>query len=251
MGKIGLQIYSVLGMKPEEMLAILEKLAKIGYEGVEFLDYNPIPSPKCIRRTLDNSGIVSSGIHVSYDSLINDFNAVLDYGLEIGVPDIVIPRLPPAFQFGDECKKAAQALYPVAEKCKENGIRLSFHFHDWEIIEHNGKSPLDMMMEILPEDLFFIQAEVFWFECCGIDPVVFINKYKKRVVSLHIADKKNKSQHVYTELGMGIIDLKSIVDVCENIGVDWYNIEQEDYAGEIFPSLEYDCKYLKRLLGKS
>jgi sugar phosphate isomerase/epimerase len=250
MGKIGLQIYSVLGIKPNELLASIERLAQIGYEGVEFLDYNAVPPAKDIRRTLDTLGIVSSGIHTSYDSLINDFDSVLAYSLETGAPYIVVPRLPPIFQFGDECKKAAETLYPVAEKCKKNNIRLVYHFHDWEIIEHDGKCPMDIMAEILPEDLFSFQAEVFWFECCGVDPIAFINKYRKRIVSLHVADKKNKSQHVYTELGMGVIDLKSIVDACKKIGVDWYNIEQEDYAGDIFASLEYDYKYLKNLLGK-
>jgi sugar phosphate isomerase/epimerase len=250
MGKIGLQIYSVLGIKPDQLLTSLEKLAKIGYEGVEFLDCNPAPSAKEIRQTLDALGIVSSGIHTSYDSLINNFDAVLAYSLEIGAPYIVIPRLPPVFQIGDTCKKAAEALYPVAEQCKKNGICLVYHFHDWEIIEHEGKCPMDFMAEILPEDLFSFQAEIFWLECCGVDPVGFINKYKNRIVSLHIADKKSKSQHLYTELGMGVIDLKPIVETCRKIGMDWYNVEQEDYAGDMFTSLEYDCRYLKKLLGK-
>jgi sugar phosphate isomerase/epimerase len=251
MGKIGLQIYSVLGIKPGEVLSAIERLAKIGYDGVEFLDCNPIPGAKDIRKTLNASGIAASGLHTSYESLINDLNAVLDYSLEIGAPFIVVPRLPVDLRFDDGCKKASEALARVAEELKPNGIRMAFHHHDWEIIEHDGRCPLDIMLETIPQDVFSIQAEIFWFECCGIDPLYFLNKYQNRITSLHIADKKSKSEHIYTELGKGVINLKPIVETCKRIGVEWYNIEQENYESDIFTSLTYDVKYLKKLLGKS
>jgi sugar phosphate isomerase/epimerase len=81
-----------------------------------------------------------------------------------------------------------------------------------------------------------------------VDPVSFIKKYKRRCVSAHISDKKKKNGTAYTELGKGIIALEPIVSLCEEIGLEWYNVEQETYDGDIFKSLKEDCDYLKKIL---
>ena len=256
-GKVGIQILSIQMFIPDNTLAVIEKLAKIGYDGIEFLNYSPDPGAAKIRKALDSVGIECCGVHIDYAALVNDLPKVLDYSVEIKSPYIVLPRLPVHMRFDDGAREAAEAMYRIGEECKKNGIRLVFHHHDWEIIEHDGRSSMDTMAGILPPDLLAFQAEIFWLEGCGIDPATFIYKYQDRIVSLHINDKKNKAEKLQTELGKGIIDLRSVVNASVKIGVDWYVVEQEaveSQGGEtmnIYKSAEYDLKYVRKLLSEA
>jgi sugar phosphate isomerase/epimerase len=148
----------------------------------------------------------------------------------------------------DGYKEMAERLYPIGEQCKKNNIRLVYHHHEWELVKDGGRDGLELMTEMIPPDLLGFQAEVFWLESAGVDPLEFIKKYKDRMVSLHVGDKKNKTENIYVDLGRGIIDYKPIFALCKSIGVEWYNVEQENYEGDFFESLEHDCNYLKQNL---
>jgi sugar phosphate isomerase/epimerase len=247
MGKIAVNISSLRKHKPEETFSIVEKLAQIGYDGVEFMRYTGV-NAKELRKVLDANGIVSSGNHIAYESLIDDLEAVLDYNLEIGSPYIIIPRLPELLRNPEGAKKASEILSHPAEACKKHGIRLMYQHHDWELVPHKGKNALDIMAETLPEDLFFFQMETYWLKASGLDTLSFINKFRNRCVSIHIGDKKSVEDADYTELGRGIVDIPGVVEICKKIGVDWYNIQQEHYTDEMFAALSRNYRYLKNLI---
>ncbi|GHV94944.1 sugar phosphate isomerase [Spirochaetia bacterium] len=246
MGKIALNISSVRKHQPGEVFSIVEKLARIGYDGVEFISYTNVPA-KELRKVLDANGIVSSGNHITYESLTGDLDAVLDYNMEIGSPCIVCPRLPEQMRNIDGAKQAAEALRGAAERCKKQGIRLMYQHHDWELVAHNGKNALDIMAEILPEELFFFQMETYWLKAGGHDAPSLIDKYRNRCVSIHIGDKKNEQDSDYTELGKGVVDLNPIIKKCKEICMEWYNIQQEHYTDDMFASIKRNYEYLKNL----
>jgi sugar phosphate isomerase/epimerase len=247
MGKAGVNISSIRGYKPDEVLSIVEKLANIGYQGIEFVGCNFVP-PGELRKVLDCNGIVSCGGHVAYESLVGEPDAVLDYHLEIGSPYLVCPGLPEGMRNEEGVQQAAEALYKTGKKCKQSGIHLMYQHHDWELKEHDGRNALDIMVKMLPQDFFSLQMETFWLYACMDDPVRFFAKYKNHCKSIHIGDKKNRETLEYTELGRGIADIESIVKTCEEFNVEWYVVQQEHYGQNMFISLEENCGYLKRLL---
>jgi sugar phosphate isomerase/epimerase len=249
MGKIGMNISSVRKHKEEETLAIVEKIAKIGYEGIEFIRYT-YPPAKELRKALDDNHIVSAGSHIPYDSLLHDLDAALAHSIAIGSPYIILAHLPEPMKNIEGIALAGKALLPAAEKIKKSGLRFLYHHHDWELLDHNGKTGMDVLAEIIPEDLLGFEMETFWLEYCGLDQIAFMNKYRSRCITIHITDKKNHVDNDFTELGKGVIDLKSIVETGEKFGVEWYIVEQETYPGDMFDSLKEDCDYLKKLLKK-
>jgi sugar phosphate isomerase/epimerase len=260
MGKIGVQVISALLVQEEDdVLTVTEKLARMGYEGIEFIDYrggkwlplSEMVSAKDIRCTIDSFNIPCSGIHLQWNTLTNELDKALDYSLEIGAPYIVLTRLPYDKRFDNVLPAACETIYKIAEKCKKSGIKLAFHNHDWSVIEHHGKCPLDTMFSIVPADLLSLQVEVIWVENCGMDPIKFLRKYQDRIVSIHMVDKLNKVELRHTELGRGVLDIEGILDTSEHIGVDWYNVEQENCKGDIYASLKYDLEYLKKYLRRS
>jgi sugar phosphate isomerase/epimerase len=247
MGKIAVNISSVRKHTPEKTFDIVKKFASIGYEGVEFIRYAGVPAGK-LRKVLDENGIAASGLHADYENLLKDFDAVLAYSLEIGSPFIVCPRLPKSLRSVEGARQAALALRGAAGQCRENGIRLMYQHHEWELVRHNGTSALDVMAEVLPETLLFFQLEVYWITACGINGPELLNRYRNRCVSIHIGDKLSKTSPEYTELGKGIVDIKKIVETGEKIGIEWYNVQQEHYTQDMFTALECNYAYLENLL---
>jgi sugar phosphate isomerase/epimerase len=247
MGKIAVNISSVRKHTPEKTFDIVKKFACIGYEGVEFIRYAEVPAGK-LRKVLDENGIAASGIHAAYESLINDFDALLAYSLEIGSPFIVCPRLPESMHSLEGAGQAAAALRNAADQCRDHGIRLMYQHHEWELVRYNGTSALDVMAEVLPETLLFFQLETYWITVCGINGPELINRYRNRCVSIHIGDKLSETSSEYTELGKGIVDIKKIVETGERIGMEWYNVQQEHYTQDMFTALERNYAYLDNLL---
>jgi sugar phosphate isomerase/epimerase len=247
MGKIAVNISSVRKHAPEETFGIVERFACIGYAGVEFIRYTGVPAGK-LRKVLDENGIVASGIHIAYENLVGDFNAVLDYSLEIGAPFIVCPRLPEPMHTIEGARQAVGVLHKVAERCREHGIRLMYQHHEWELGCHNGTSALDAMAKVLPEALLFFQFETYWITACRINGPELLNRYRNRCASIHIGDKFSEISPEYTELGKGIVDIKKIVEIGERIGIEWYNVQQEHYTQDMFAALEHNYVYLENML---
>jgi sugar phosphate isomerase/epimerase len=104
------------------------------------------------------------------------------------------------------------------------------------------------MAEILPEDIFLFQMETYWLAASGINGPGLINQYRNRCTSIHVGDKLSETSPEYTELGKGIANIKAIVETSESIGMEWYNVQQEDYTGDMFVSLKRNYEYLKGLM---
>jgi hypothetical protein len=85
MGKIpiALELYSVREDAQEDLPGVLEQVAEMGYQGVEFAGFYGWEAEE-IRKMLDDNGLVCCGSHQPIDSLLGDellksaeFNATL------------------------------------------------------------------------------------------------------------------------------------------------------------------------------
>ncbi len=56
MSKIGLQLYSLKELAQKDFLGTVEKVAKIGYDGIEFAGFFDVSS-KELKKVLDDNGI--------------------------------------------------------------------------------------------------------------------------------------------------------------------------------------------------
>lgn len=78
MEKVYVQTYSVCA-EPESLPEKLEKLASIGYSGVEFAGYGGL-NAKEMKKALADAGLVCVSSHVGMDNIIQD----LEYLAELG-----------------------------------------------------------------------------------------------------------------------------------------------------------------------
>ena len=248
MEKIGLQLYSIKELTNQDFLGTLEKVSKIGYDGVEFAGYFNTPA-KDLKKALDSFGLKAAGSHVGIDLIMENLDAVIDYSLEIGDPYIICPGLPEHLRnSADAWKKLADMFNKYGEKCKKNNIQFSYHNHAFEFEKFDGKFGLDILLENSDPDLVHLELDTFWVEYCGLRSVDFIEKYKERCSILHIKDMKSLDQKVNTEIGKGIMDFNEITSLGKKYNVKWYTVEQEEFEIPQLQSIEESLKYLKSIL---
>jgi sugar phosphate isomerase/epimerase len=248
MAPIALQLYSIKELTEIDFLGSLEKVANIGFDGVEFAGYFDT-SAKDLKKTLNELGLQAAGSHVGIDVLKSDIERSIAYALEIGSPYIICPGIPEEMRSSkDDYRRTAELFNKIGQRCKENGIQFGYHNHDFEFQQFNGVYGLDLLVNHTEKDLLFVELDTYWVEFSGLRSIDFIEKYAERCRILHIKDMKSLTNKRNTEIGAGIMDFKAIISAGQKQGVQWYTIEQEEYEIPQLRSIEESLNYLKSLI---
>jgi len=246
MAKIGLQLYSIKELTEKDFIGSLEKVAKIGYQGVEFAGFFDAPASE-LKKVLDDLGIVPCGSHTGINALEEELNRVIDYNLEIGNQYVICPGLPEHMRNSyDAYMRLADKFNDIGRKCKEQGIQFAYHNHDFEFEKYNGEYGLDILLSNTDPDLVHMELDTFWVEYAGLKSVDFMRKYPKQHSSLiHIKDMKSLDEKISTEVGNGIMDFVEILNLAKELGTKWYIVEQEEFEISQLESIEKSLNYLK------
>jgi sugar phosphate isomerase/epimerase len=248
MKNIALQLYSIKELTSVDFIGTLEKVAKVGYNGVEFAGYFNTPA-KELKKALDSFNLKAAGSHIGIGAITENLDAVIDYSLQINDPYIICPGLPVHMRdSSDAYKKLAELFNKVGQKCKDNGIQFGYHNHDFEFEKFDGEYGLDILFGNTESELVHMELDTFWVEYTGLKSLDFINKYKERCSILHIKDMKSLENKVNTEIGKGIMEFKPMVEAGKSYGVKWYTVEQEEFEIPQLQSIQESYDYLKSIL---
>lgn len=246
--KVALQLYSIRELTEKDFLGSLEKVAQIGYDGVEFAGYFNT-SAKQLKRVLDDVGLKAAGTHTGVDIILNNTAAVIEYNLEIGNKYIICPSLPEHMTNSAEAfKRTADLFNQVGLKCNENGIQFGYHNHDYEFKVFDGDYGLNILFKNTEPDLVHFELDTYWVEYSGLKSTDIIEKFKERCSILHIKDMKSREQRLNTEIGKGHIDWKPIVQAGKKYHVDWFTVEQEEFDIPVLQSIQESLQYLRSIL---
>lgn len=248
MGKVGLQLYSIRELTQKDFFGTIEKVGKIGYDGVEFAGFFNAPA-KELRKALDNSGLEACGSHTAIDLLTKNLEEVMDYNHEIGNSFIICPGIPENMRdSSDAWKRTADLFNEIGLKCKENGFQFGYHNHSVEFQLFNGEYGFDILAENTRADLVCLQIDTYWVEYEGLKSVDFMKKYHDRLPLIHIKQMKSFEDKRCTEIGKGVIDFKEIINLGKEYGTKWYIVEQEYFEIPYMQSIEESLQYLKSIL---
>lgn len=224
---IGLQLYTLRELLAQDFIGTLEKVAELGYDGVEFAGYGNLEASE-LKKVLDDLGLVAAGAHVPLDMLENELSAVIDYNLEIGNKFVSCPWVAEdRRQSASDWKRIAESLNRIGEETKRNGIQLLYHNHAFEFEKFDGKYALDILFENTDPDLVQAELDVYWVYRGGEDPAEYIKKYANRVPVVHLKDVADDEEKSFAEVGEGILNLPSIFAAAESSGAQWYIVEQD------------------------
>ncbi len=243
---IALQLYSIKDETEKNFELSLRRVAKIGYAGVEFAGYGGLSSTR-LKELLDELGLKACGSHVSLDELTNNIDDVIKYNLEIGNPYIICPYA--TYNNKEDYEKMAEKLNAIAIKCNAKGIMFGYHNHGHEFQKFDGEYGLDIIYKRTNAKLVKAEIDTYWVQYAGLDPVEYIKKHAGRCDLIHIKDMEIiDGEKRSTEVGNGIMDIKSIIDEAEKQGAKWLIVEQEFFNKPTLESVEIGYKNLKKIV---
>ena len=243
---IALQLYSIKDETQKDFELALRRVAQIGYAGVEFAGYGGLSSLK-LKALLDELNLKVCGSHVSLEELTHNIDGVIEYNLEIGNPYIICPYA--LYNERADYENMAQTLNELSLKCNAKGILLGYHNHGHEFQKFDGEYGLDIIYKGSNAKLVKAEIDTYWVAYAGLDPVEYINKHAGRCDLIHIKDMEIvDGEKRSTEVGNGIMDIKSIIVAAQLQGAKWLIVEQEFFNKPTFESVEIGFKNLKKII---
>ena len=246
---IGAQMYTVRDAAAEDLRAALQRVAKIGYSGVELAGRFGLTASE-VSQTLSDLGLTCISAHVSLADLQNNLGREIETYQVIGADFLVCPWLPPEERGGEAGYYALAAdLNRIGEQCQANGLQLCYHHHDFELVRFNGKYALDILLEESDPANLQLEADTYWLKFAGEEPAAYIRRWLGRVPLLHLKDMTATSPPTFAEIGTGILEWPDIFGAAKVGGTQWCIVEQDACFGDPFESLALSLKNLSRLAG--
>jgi sugar phosphate isomerase/epimerase len=233
---VGIELYSVRTELQNDLFGTVTKIAKMGYEVVEFYMgqgdaayYNWTPGKaKEVRKLMDDLGIKCNSTHNSGAAVTPDgFSKAIELNQIIGSKYIVQASAPPAKTI-DDWKALGDKLTSFAERLRPLGMATGYHNHqvEWSLLD--GRRPMDVIAAGTPNDVV-LQFDVGTCIESKADPIAWINANPGRIKSVHCKDWGAGQGRGYSvAFGEGDAPWQKIFDAVEKSGgVEYYLIEQE------------------------
>ncbi len=231
---IGLQLYSLRDETKKDYIGTIEKVARMGYTGVEFAGYGGL-KPAEMAQLLRDNGLKACGSH--FGELPKNekaLDAEIEMALATGYKYLVCPFH--KMEKRADALRLADIMNETAAKLRPHGLRLGYHNHAHEFMVCEGEILMETLLKNTEPDIF-AEFDVFWVAYAGYDPVRFIRKYAGRQPLMHLKEL-GPDRKANVECRTGILDFEAIIKAGIEAGTEHFIIEQEEYT---LPPLE-SCK---------
>lgn len=226
---VGLELFSVREALGKDLPGTLARVAKMGYQLVEF--YSPYMTwsddmARSVRRQLDDLGITCPSLHTASSAFVGDtLKRAIELNQILGSRSMVMAS-PPRISTIDGWKGLAERCTQVAEILRPLGMTAGYHNHgpEWRLVE--GQRPMDILASGTPRD-FVLQLDVGTCVEMGADPVAWIQAHPGRIRSMHCKDW-SAARGFAVAFGEGDAPWQRIFEAAESTGgIEHYLIEQE------------------------
>lgn len=266
---IGYQIYSAREDAERDLPGTLKAIKAMGYDGVEFAGFYHYTVEE-VKKALEEAGIQAISAHVPLKEIEKDmFKTISDYKA-IGCKYIAVPYT------DDQCRpggpdfaKTLQSMYKFGRLCREAGMQLLYHNHDFEFVTISGMYGLDFIYAALDEDILKTEIDTCWVKYAGENPADYVRKYAGRCPIVHLKDyvgvkggktpyaligmednsaNPNEIAFEFRPVGHGSQDVPSIVNAGLESGAEWFIVEQDLSVGRTpLEACQMSIDYLKSI----
>lgn len=235
----GLALYTLRDAMGEDPKGTLETVYDDGYAYIEAAGYADGKfynmTPQDFKSFLESIDIKPVSTHQGSVTLENADQMIADVKAA-GFEYFVVP-VPPMgmFTFDAEArtmgmdgtaKELTDILTTLGKKCKEQGLKLLYHNHDFEYKENaEGIVPIEYMLENTDPEFVNFQMDLYWVTKAGADPVAYFEKYPGRFKLWHVKDMDDQGR--FAPVGEGTIDFAKILANKDKSGMQYYFVEQD------------------------
>ena len=257
--KIGLQLYTLREQLNKDVPGIIAQVAQLGYQEVETYAYGNRKqhgmSIAEFGQLLKKNNLQTPSGHYSLRSFLfqgkdDELKEVIEDAKQLGQRYIVVPYLQAEDRKTlDAYKKLAERLNRAGEMCKQAGMQVAYHNHDFEFQPMEGSTGYDVLLDNTAKDLVQFEMDLYWVSFAGKDPVALIKKNPGRFSLWHVKDMENSPERRFAEVGNGVINFKKIFDCEKKSGMQHFFVEQDVSAAPL-ESMKTSMDYLKKNLVK-
>jgi len=244
MKKIALQLWSVNPETGKDFMGTLEKVAKMGYTGVEFAGYGGYDA-ETLRAKLNSLGLETVGAHVGYDALQKDPAGEIRFLVKLGARHITCPGAPMTTR--KEVLDCAEVFNQVGKIAVAEGLSFSYHNHYQEFVKIDGEYALDMLYHYTDPKYVRVEPDIFWIQYAGVDPFDYVAKYGARCDILHFKQMRDLVSRENCDADDGCIDFRRMADLAESFGTTDFVYEQETFERDCLAYCEKSAKYLLKI----
>ncbi|MCX2473916.1 sugar phosphate isomerase/epimerase [Pedobacter sp. MC2016-05] len=255
---VGLQLYSLRAELPKDVKGTIEKVAKAGFTEVElygfsikdqFWGMNPIE----FKKLLDANGLKAPSGHYGLGSYLTDGNtAELEEAIVaakiLGSEYVTIPWLDQSIRkTAEDYKKIAAKINVAGKMCKDAGLRLAYHNHDFEFQKLGETTGYQILLNETDKNLVDFELDLYWVVRSGNDPIKLFTDNPGRFTMWHVKDMDKTNPALNTEVGSGSINWKPIFADAKLSGMKHFFVEHEtNYKPNPMESVAASCAYLKK-----
>jgi len=231
MPRLAVQLYTLRSLD-EPLVSLLNQIADLGYDGVEFAyRVQETPTDK-VRDALDRTGLSAAAAHVPIESLEQEYDSTVDLYTHLGCDTLVVPWIDPdRFETVEQVADVAERLNTLAADLAADGFSLAYHHHDHEFVavesaDHAQWTALDELLD-RTDDRVGLEVDLGWALVGGVAPDLLLNRYADRITHVHVSDADVAAGEP-VGLGDGDLDLTALADALDRVDADWWIYEHDD-----------------------
>lgn len=255
---IGLQLYTVRDEISKGVAPLLANIAALGYTHIETYGYQNRQyfgqSVKDFKALLTQIGLKTPSAHIyNEDFLVKKADDIWKYAAEdavtMGQKYIILPWL------SEELRKAPdwqprllERINTAATISKAAGLQFVYHNHAFEFDKlADGTTLYDLILRQTDPQLVQLEMDIFWVVFAGYNPIEIMQKNPGRFPLWHVKDL-DAATRKNADIGSGTIDFKEIFRHKKTSGLDYFFVEQENYAVSPLESIKNSIAYVKKAL---
>jgi sugar phosphate isomerase/epimerase len=261
---LGIQMWTVKAEAEKDLEGTLKQLFALGFREIEFAGYYGKTAAD-LGKLLKGIGLTPVSTHHGADDIAAKPDQLIADAKTLGLKYIICssPMSDAAKAKLDWAKKMdaldpgdwkmnAELFNRFGKQVKAAGMKFGYHNHHVEFKKFGTQTAFDTLFGSTDPELVHIELDVGWAVAARQDPLAILDKYKNRVVALHVKDigKLADDPHLATTVavGEGTIDWKKVIGTAHANGVAHYFYEQEEpYTRPIMESAKKSADYLSKL----
>ncbi len=260
---VGIQLYTLRELVAKDPKTVIQNIAAAGYREVEMFGLEADNkffglTANEFARLLKDNGLTSPSGHYTPEKFLfengngDDVKNICGVCNTLGNKYFIIPWLSAEKRKTiDQYKGLAERINKAAEICKQHGLQMAYHNHDFEFADMNGQHGYDILLNNTDKDLVKFEMDLYWVVRAGYNPVDIFKQHPGRFHFWHVKDMSKEDKTQNTEVGNGSVDFKTIFANAQLSGVKHYLMEQENnYKPDFYGSIRTSCSYIKNNLLK-
>lgn len=244
---IALQLYTVRDQMKNDFVGTLKQVSKIGYAGIEGGGPGPLSLADYKKLLADLKLIpISTGAGIkSFQGEAGE--KMLAQCRELGTKYAMI-----GYEKRDSAegwKAWGREITEAGKTAKAGGLILQYHNHAHEFEKYDGKTAHEIIFENADRQYIRPQIDVGWVQRAGQDPVAVLRRFKDwNLKTIHVKDTTAPPDPKWIEVGNGTLPVKAVHAAAQEIGVEWYIVEQDDWDKPSIEAAAISFENLKKVV---